>query len=320
MRRGNRGRFPLHADELRSQMPSRRSYIKWSNLKDRDLAMSLTLCEKELATTEGAVRSSNEWRSRWKQQQNLPLPPPTPRFPADDPSTVELLKLRSTIENTGTLDKQCLADRQQEQSLPKDPPKGALYLGTEAYQRTAEFAALGVTHRLSCLMSSQEEAEWMAYAGGAAGATPPKLAFSTSQDASGIMVARSPMADEDAFSSTDAALLMLNEGAAFIDAALQSGGVVYVHCSQGVSRSPTMVLYYLLRCRHTPLLEAVQLVKAKRVKVSPTDGFVGLLLREEERWLQTASDAALVFSTLRKKWLEDFKAGRVKLSHADKIL
>ena len=81
-----------------------------------------------------------------------------------------------------------------------------------------------------------------------------------------------------------------------------------------------MVLYYLLRCRHTPLLEAVQLVKAKRVKVSPTDGFVGLLLREEERWLQTASDAALVFSTLRKKWLEDFKAGRVKLSHADKIL
>ena len=197
---------------------------------------------------------------------------------------------------------------------------GALYLGTEAFHRTAEFATLGVTHRLSCLMSSEEEAGWMDYAGGVEGARQPAISFSTSRDESGVSVARCPMADEDAFSYTDAAVSMLESGAAFVEAALQSGGVVYVHCSQGVSRSPTMVLYYLLRYRGMRLLEAVELVKAKRVKVSPTDGFVALLLRKEEDLLKIASEQDAVISILRRKWLEDFKAGRVKLSHADRIL
>ena len=196
---------------------------------------------------------------------------------------------------------------------------GVLYLGTEAFLRTDEFTALGVSHRLSCLMSSEEEASWMAYAGKVS-TRKPELAFTSAHDESGVMVARCPMADEDAFSSTDVAVPMLDMGAAFIDEALQSGGVVYVHCSQGVSRSPTMVLYYLMKCRRMVILEAAELIKAKRVKVSPTDGFVALLLREEEHWLQAASDKDAVLRILRRKWLDDFKAGRVKLSHADRIL
>jgi len=195
-----------------------------------------------------------------------------------------------------------------------------LYLGTEAFQRTVEFSALEVSHRLSCLMSSEEEASWMAFAGGAAGTREPDLVFTTSCDESGVVVARCPMADEDAFSSTDIAVPMLEKGAAFINEALHSGGVVYVHCSQGVSRSPTVVLYHLIKHHKMMLLEAAELVKAKRVKVSPTDGFVTILLREEERWLQASSDRDAVLRILRRKWLEDYKAGRVKLSHADRIL
>ena len=196
---------------------------------------------------------------------------------------------------------------------------GVLYLGTEAFLRTDEFTALGVSHRLSCLMSSEEEASWMAYAGKVS-TRKPELAFTSAHDESGVMVARCPMADEDAFSSTDVAVPMLDMGAAFIDEALQSGGVVYVHCSQGVSRSPTVVLYHLIKHHKMMLLEAAELVKAKRVKVSPTDGFVTILLREEERWLQASSDRDAVLRILRRKWLEDYKAGRVKLSHADRIL
>lgn len=42
----------------------------------------------------------------------------------------------------------------------------------------------------------------------------------------------------------------------FIDAAISTGGRVYVHCIAGVSRSTTMVLYYLMKKRAMTLEDA----------------------------------------------------------------
>ena len=68
-----------HKEEIASFMPTRKKYIEWSNIQDRDLAMSLTLCEKERHACDDILRSSSEWRKRWLEQQAKPLPPPTPR-------------------------------------------------------------------------------------------------------------------------------------------------------------------------------------------------------------------------------------------------
>lgn len=58
---------------------------------------------------------------------------------------------------------------------------------------------------------------------------------------------------------------------AVIDAAIDSGGACLVHCSQGMNRSPAIVLCYLMRSSRTrwPLREAWPFVKARRPMVSP---------------------------------------------------
>ena len=198
---------------------------------------------------------------------------------------------------------------------------GSLFLGTEVFAlRDGALAGLGVTHRLSCLMSPVEERQWMAYAAAATRDAPDLATFVTEADTGPVQVARCPMADEDAFRPF--ALARLQRGAAFIDAALSSGGRVYVHCTHGVSRSPAVVIYFLMAHRGMSLLEACERVKARRVKISPTGGFVAVLAEAEEaqRGSGGRSDPQAVRAVLQRRWIEDFRAGRVKLSQADCIL
>ena len=58
---------------------------------------------------------------------------------------------------------------------------------------------------------------------------------------------------------------------AAIDAAIDGGGACLVHCSQGMNRSPAIVLCYLMRSRRTrwTLREAWPFLKARRPMVSP---------------------------------------------------
>jgi predicted protein tyrosine phosphatase len=156
-----------------------------------------------------------------------------------------------------------------------EPDGGKLYLGTEAFAFSeGGLASLGITHRLSCLMTREEEVEWLAYAAeGTDTLAPPQLAFSVmhadatddSNDTPATILARCPMADEDAFAPFAPELLA--NAAKFLDDALRAGGTVYVHCSHGVSRSPTAVLWFLVNYRGRTLQEAATQVKTQRRKV-----------------------------------------------------
>ena len=120
--------------------------------------------------------------------------------------------------------------------------EGSLFLGTEAFALSkGGLESLGCIRRLSCLMTKEEEDAWLAFAEGLR-LEPPRLSFiaPTPEDNSGSpLVARSPMADEDAFAPFAPAVL--SQAAQFLHDALSKGGSVYVHCSQGVSRNATVV-------------------------------------------------------------------------------
>ncbi|CAG2223779.1 DUSP3 [Mytilus edulis] len=67
--------------------------------------------------------------------------------------------------------------------------------------------------------------------------------------------------------------IYFEEGANFIEKGLKSGGKVMVNCKQGVSRSATLVLAYLMIKCHMTAQEAVRTVRAKR-EIDPNEGFL----------------------------------------------
>ncbi|OXA50272.1 dual specificity protein phosphatase 3 [Folsomia candida] len=68
-----------------------------------------------------------------------------------------------------------------------------------------------------------------------------------------------------------------NETSAFIDDAVQSGGKCLIHCIQGISRSATLVIAYLMMKKELTVYDALSLVRNKR-KIWPNDGFLVQLL------------------------------------------
>ncbi|KIJ13189.1 hypothetical protein PAXINDRAFT_13939 [Paxillus involutus ATCC 200175] len=79
------------------------------------------------------------------------------------------------------------------------------------------------------------------------------------------------------------------EGACqYISSALSSGGNVLVHCQQGISRSPAIVIAYLIHNLGMSYDQAHALVKRRRPCINPNPGFVAALRAWEGRWRSTA--------------------------------
>jgi len=63
-------------------------------------------------------------------------------------------------------------------------------------------------------------------------------------------------------------LEQLSEGIRFLDQVMAAGGSVYVHCSAGVGRAPTMAAAYLVSIGMTPA-EAWETIRIKRPFIRP---------------------------------------------------
>ncbi|KAF5402796.1 hypothetical protein PHET_03933 [Paragonimus heterotremus] len=72
-----------------------------------------------------------------------------------------------------------------------------------------------------------------------------------------------------------------NSAFEFIEESRCSGKPVLVHCQAGVSRSPALVIAYLMAHSDLSLCEAYRLVKSKRSVISPNFGFLGQLFEFE---------------------------------------
>lgn len=71
----------------------------------------------------------------------------------------------------------------------------------------------------------------------------------------------------------------------FIDSIRLLNRRVFVHCNAGISRSPTIVIAYVMRHLQMGFEDAFKLVKQKRLTISPNAGFV-LQLKDYENYLK----------------------------------
>jgi protein-tyrosine phosphatase len=70
---------------------------------------------------------------------------------------------------------------------------------------------------------------------------------------------------------------------AFIEAALASGGKVFVHCGAGISRSAAITIAFVMQRMRMKMLPALALVKTARPHVCPNQGFRNQLLKYEKQ-------------------------------------
>jgi len=69
----------------------------------------------------------------------------------------------------------------------------------------------------------------------------------------------------------------------FIACAKEKNVNVFVHCVQGISRSATLIVAYLIAKENMTLKEALEFVKSKRAIISPNSGFMEQLKEFEEK-------------------------------------
>lgn len=81
----------------------------------------------------------------------------------------------------------------------------------------------------------------------------------------GIVARRVPILDF----SPDAIVAQLDEALGILAVLLSDGHTVYVHCSEGLSRSPTIVIAHLVRAEGLSLDRALDVVTRARPSIQP---------------------------------------------------
>ena len=86
----------------------------------------------------------------------------------------------------------------------------------------------------------------------------------------------------DFSSSADELNSQIDNGIAFIDRARKANSSILVHCVQGISRSSTIVIAYLMKRENMTLKEAYSHVKSRRSIIRPNQGFLRCLMKLDE--------------------------------------
>ena len=86
-----------------------------------------------------------------------------------------------------------------------------------------------------------------------------------------------PTIDDDPISAAH-----IREGIAFIERALAEGGKVYIHCTAGVGRAPSMAAAYLIS-KGCSMDEALDRIRAARPFIKPTPAQIRALAKFERK-------------------------------------
>ena len=81
----------------------------------------------------------------------------------------------------------------------------------------------------------------------------------------------------------DDTLELFDDGAKFINDNLNIGKIVFAHCVAGVSRSASVVIYYLMKYDKMKYRDAYETVKKCRPIIAPNNFFVNVLLHENKK-------------------------------------
>ena len=72
------------------------------------------------------------------------------------------------------------------------------------------------------------------------------------------------------------------QAADWIENILKGGGVVLVHCVQGISRSATLILAFLIIKKKMTLQQGIEMIKKKR-SIAPNEGFMQQLIELNDK-------------------------------------
>lgn len=78
-------------------------------------------------------------------------------------------------------------------------------------------------------------------------------------------------------------LIHFDQAHAFIQQAIENNHRVLVHCVAGISRSPVIVISFLMRYAQMSMNDAYELVRRKRAIIAPNLNFMGQLLQYERK-------------------------------------
>jgi len=94
-----------------------------------------------------------------------------------------------------------------------------------------------------------------------------------------------------------------DDAISFIDEGRKSKESVFVHCAAGISRSPTIILAYLMKMEHMNLSSSFKYLKDKRHCICPNSGFMNQLVQFEIKLFNSSTIDVLHYHKFRKSYL-----------------
>lgn len=135
--------------------------------------------------------------------------------------------------------------------------------------------------------------------------TPEKFGISAPDPATNLVFTRVPM--EDSSPPPGPVRLLWEEAASAISAGLDSApnARVFVHCTEGVSRSASVVLYFLMKHFGLSLRSAMEALITSRPCVSPNAGLWKQLVQAEEDLVPGAKGESTYSLAQYEAWIND---------------
>lgn len=90
----------------------------------------------------------------------------------------------------------------------------------------------------------------------------------------------------DAYDHPSQSLLRIfQEGYKFMIRGSMNGGTILVHCHAGISRSSSMIIYYLMKTYKWPLVSTISYLRKLHPRTNPNPGFLSQLKSVEKEAL-----------------------------------